>query len=135
MLNNSSNQKWSRLEKKSVDQQFINPTITGLYYSPFEAKAILDLLHKVYGDFFKTTEILVPGKANFIVLSAEDSPAKSLSEAEKVSVVLTINDDSEDPPIKQKSGCPVLCQHRLQRICIEACMQGGLLTIEYFANH
>lgn len=134
MLNNSSHQKWFRLEKKSLGHQFMNDIITGMNCSPFEAKAILDTVHKVYGDFFESTETLSPGKARFIVVSAEDSPAMSLEEAHKVSVVLTINDDNEDLPIKQKSGCPGLRQHRLQRICNEAFMQGGLLTVEDIAN-
>ncbi len=134
MLNNSSPQKWVRLEKKSLDNQFMNDIITGMDCSPFEAKAALDTVHKVYGDFFETAETLSPGKAKFIVVSAEDSPAKSLEEAKKISVVLTINDDAQDLGIKQKDGCSGLRQHRLQRICNEAFMQGGLLTIEDIAN-
>jgi AAA+ ATPase superfamily predicted ATPase len=134
MLNNSSLQKWDRLEKKSLDNQFINGIISGMNCSPFEAKAILDTVHKVYGDFFETSETLAPGKAKFIVISAEDSPAKSLKDAKKVNVVLTINDDGEDLGIKQKDGCSGLRQHRLQRICNEAFMQGGLLTVEDIAN-
>ena len=134
MLNNSSLQKWARLEKKSLDNQFINEIISGLNSSPFEAKAVLDTVHKVYSDFFETSESLAPGKAKFIVISAEDSPAKSLKAAKKVSVVLTINDDSEDLGIKQGKGCAGLRQYRLQRICNEAFMQGGLLTVEDIAN-
>lgn len=134
MLNNSSHQKWARLEKKSLDNQFMNEIISGMNCSPFEAKAALDTVHKVYGDFFETAESLAPGKTKFIVVSAEDSPAKSLKEAKKVSVVLTINDDGEDLGTKQKGGCVRLRQHRLQRICNEAFMQGGLLTVEDIAN-
>ena len=86
MLNNSSHQKWARLEKKGLDNQFMNEIITGMNCSPFEAKAALDTVHKVYGDFFETAGTLAPGKAKFIVVSAEDSLAKSLEEAKKISV-------------------------------------------------
>jgi len=134
MLNNSSHQKWTRLEKKSLDNQFMNEIITGMNCSPFEAKAALDTVHKVYADFFETAGALAPGKAKFIVISAEDSPAKSLKEAKKVNVVLTINDDGQDLGIKQEGGCVRLRQYRLQRICNEAFMQGGLLTVEDIAN-
>jgi len=134
MLKNSSLQKWARLEKKSLDSLFMNEIISGMNSSPFEAKAVLDTVHKVYGDFFETADALAPGKAKFIVISAEDSPAKSLKEAKKVSVVLTINDDGEDLGIKRKGGSARLRQHRLQRICNEAFMQGGLLTVEDIAN-
>jgi hypothetical protein len=134
MINNSTPQKWARLEKKSLDSQFINEIISGMNASPFEAKAVLDTVHEVYSDFFDTAETLGPGKAKFVVISVEDSPAKSLKEAKKVSVVLTINNDFEDLEIKQKHGCVSLRQHRLQRICNEAFMQGGLLTVEDIAN-
>ncbi len=134
MLNNSSHQKWERLEEKSLDNQFMNEIISGMNCSPFEAKAALDTVHKVYGDFFETAYTLAPGKARFIVVSAEDSPAKSLKETKKVSVVLTINDDDEDLAIKQKGGCIGLRKHRLERICNEAFIQGGLLTVEDIAN-
>ena len=88
MINNSSLQKWSRLETKSLDNQFINDIINGMNCSSFEAKAVLDTVHKVYGDFFDCSQELAPGKAKFIVISVEDSPAKKLTEATKISVTL-----------------------------------------------
>lgn len=134
MINNSSLQKWSRLETKSLDSQFINDIINGMGCSSFEAKAVLDTVHKVYGNFFDCSQELAPGKVKFIVISVEDSPAKKLTEATKVSVTLTINDDKEDLPIKENDGVVALRQHRLSRICNEAFMQGGLLTVEDIAN-
>lgn len=134
MINNSSLKKWNRLEAKSLDSQFVNEITNGLNCSPFEAKAILDAVHKVYGDFFDCSAELAPGKARFIVISAEDFPSQKLEEAKKVSVTLTINDDSEDLPVKKAHGVAALRQHRLSRICNEAFMQGGLLTVEDIAN-
>ena len=134
MINNSSPQKWTRLEAKSLDSQFINDIIQGMNCSSFEAKAVLDTVHKVYGNFFDCSQELAPGKAKFMVISVEDSPAKKLEEATKVCVTLTINDDKEDLPIKEKHGVVFLRQHRLSRICNEAFMQGGLLTVEDIAN-
>ena len=134
MINNSSLNKWSRLEEKSLDNQFVNDVMNGLNCSPFEAKAILDTVHRVYGDFFDYSQELGPGKAKFIVISVEDSPVKKLKEATKISVTLTINDDKEDLAIKEKKGVVALRQHRLSRICNEAFMQGGLLTVEDIAN-
>ena len=134
MINNSSPQKWTRLEAKSLDSQFINDIIQGMNCSSFEAKAVLDTVHKVYGDFFDCSQELAPGQDKFMVISVEDSPAKKLEEATKVCVTLTINNDREDLPIKKKHGVISLRQHRLSRICNEAFMQGGLLTVEDIAN-
>ena len=134
MINNSSLQKWSRLETKSLDNQFVIDIINGLNCSSFEAKAVLDTVHKVYGDFFDCSEELAPGKAKFIIISAEDMPSKKLADATKISVTLTINDDKEDLTIKEAKGVVALRQQRLSRICNEAFMQGGLLTVEDIAN-
>jgi hypothetical protein len=134
MINNTSLQKWSRLDSKSLDNQFVNDIIIGMNCSSFEAKAVLDTVYKVYGDFFDCSQDLPPGKTKFIVISAEDSPATKLTDAKMVSVILTLNDDKEDLPIKQSDGVIALRQHRLSRICNEAFMQGGLLTVEDIAN-
>ena len=134
MINNSSFNKWNRLKAKSLDSQFVNDIMNGLNCSNFEAKAVLDTVHKVYGDFFDTSAELAPGKAKFIIISVEDSPSAKLDEATKVSATLTINDDKEDLPIKKEQGVVALRQHRLNRICNEAFMQGGLLTVEDIAN-
>lgn len=104
MINNSSFERWSRLEAKSLDNQFINAIINGLNCSSFEAKAVLDTVHKVYGDFFDCSLDLAPGKAKFIVISAEEYPSVKISEASMVSVTLTINDDKEDLAIKEAEG-------------------------------
>lgn len=134
MINNSSLKKWDRLEAKSLDNQFVNDIMNGLNCSNFEARAVLDTVHKVYGDFFDSSTELAPGKAKFIVISAEDFPSAKLDEATKVSVILTINDDKEDLPIKKEQGVVALRQHRLSRVSNEAFMQGGLLTVEDIAN-
>ena len=134
MINNTSLEKWSRLEAKSLDNQFLNEIIKGMNCSPFEAKVVLDTVHKVYGDYFDQSQELAPGKAKFLVISTEEYPGTKLSEAKLESVVLTVNDDKEDLPIKEKLGVIGLRQHRLARMCNEAFMQGGLLTVEDFAN-
>lgn len=134
MINNSAPEKWDRLDVKNLDNQFINTIIHGLNCSSFEAKAVLDTVHEVYGDYFECSEELAPGKAKFIVISAEEPPSAKLAEATMVKVILTINDDKEDLPIKESEGVGALRRHRLNRISHEAFMQGGLLTVEDIAN-
>lgn len=134
MINNTSTEKWTRLQEKNLDSQFINEIMTGMNCSPFEAAAILDTVHKVYSDFFDYNQSTAPGKAKFVVISVEDSPSKSLKQAQKVLVTLTLEDTENDLEVKRKGGVAALRQHRLQRICNEALMQGGLLTVEDLAN-
>jgi hypothetical protein len=134
MINNSNHEKWTRLESKQLDNQFMNNVIQGLNCSPFEAKAILDTVHKVYGDFFDCSIALKPGQAKFVVISAENGPSKKLKDAQMTTVTLTLDGGQEDLIVKKQGGVIALRRHRLQRICNEAIMQGGLLTVEDLSN-
>jgi hypothetical protein len=134
MLNNTAPQKWQRLKAKQLDQQFISEICTGCCCSPFEAQAILETVNKVYGAFFDNSATIQQGQIQLSIISSEARINTRLAEAALVTVTLTLNDDSEDLDIRQKQGIIALRQHRLQRICIEAVQQGGLLTVEDLAN-
>ena len=134
MINNTSQQKWERLSSKQLDNQFINEIIQGMNCSLFEAKAILDTVHKVYSDFFNYSESPLPGQAKFIVTSIENGPSKNLKDAIKIPVILTLDAGQEDLNARQFGNVVKLRRHRLQRIAQEAFMQGGLLTVEDIAN-
>lgn len=60
MINNSNLYRWDRLAAKSLDQQFVNEIIHGLNCSPFEAEAVLETVHRVFGDYFDASETLKP---------------------------------------------------------------------------
>jgi hypothetical protein len=134
MINNSSSGKWDRLKSKQLDSQFQNSIIQGLNCSPFEARAILDEVHNVYGDFFNSSGALKPGQIQFVITSIENGPAKALKHASMITVTLSLDAGQEDLDVKEQGGVISLRRHRLQRICHEALMQGGVLTIEDLAN-
>jgi hypothetical protein len=134
MINNSSLEKWDRLKSKQLDSQFQNDIIQGLNCSPFEARAILDEVHKVYADFFNSSGSIKPGQIQFVITGIENGPAQALSQASMVTVTLTLDAGQEDLDVKQRGGVIALRRYRLQRICHEAIMQGGVLTIEDLAN-
>lgn len=134
MINNSALFKWSRLEKKQLAQQFRNEIITGMQCSPFEATAILETVHKVYGPYFETSGTLKPGQLLFTLTSIDVSANTELSESKQVTVTLTLDAGEEDLGIREKEGVVGLRRHRFERICNEAFQQGGLLTVEDVAN-
>ena len=134
MINNTSLQKWNRLAQKQLDQQFVNEIINGLQCSPFEAKAILDTVYKVYASYFEASGALKPGQVLFPVVSIETSSSTPLSESKQVSVVLTLDAGEEDLGIRKSLGVTGLRRHRIQRLANEAFQQGGLLTVEDLAN-
>jgi hypothetical protein len=133
MINNSSLQKWDRLAQKQLDQQFMHEIIHGLQCSPFEAKAVLEAVYKVYGSYFETSGHLKPGQILFQVISIDEGPSARLANSKQVTVTLSLDAGEEDLQIRKKHGVVGLRQHRLERVCTEAFQQGGLLTIEDLA--
>ena len=133
MINNSSLQKWDRLAHKQLDQQFMNEIVHGLQCSPFEAKAVLEAVYKVYRPYFETSGHLKPGQILFQVISVDEGPTARLGQSKQVTVTLTLDAGKEDLAIRKEHGVVGLRQHRLERVCTEALQQGGLLTVEDLA--
>lgn len=134
MINNSSLTKWDRLAHKQLDQQFMHQIIHGLQCSPFEASAILETVYRVYAPYFETSGTLKPGQILFQVVSIEASSNTPLSQSKQLTVTLTLDAGEEDLEVRRTQGVAPLRRHRMQRICIEAFQQGGLLTVEDLAN-
>jgi hypothetical protein len=134
MINNSSLQKWQRLQQKDCDQMFVNKLIEGLNCSPIEAKGILNIVYEVYQPFFDNSASLKPGQIIMQVVSIEAYPGKQLSESPMVNVTLTMDAGQEDLQIRKEHGVIGLRRHQLQRICEETFQQGGLLTVEDLAH-
>jgi uncharacterized protein YerC len=133
MINNSSLDRWSRLESKSLDQQFVNEIIHGLNCSPFEASAVLDSVYKVFNSYFESSSPLKPGQLKLQLVAIEAKVNRKLSESQQVTVTLTLNDDKEDLAIRKNQGIVGLRRHKIERLCREAFDQGGLLTVEDLA--
>jgi len=134
MINNSSLQKWDRLQQKQLDTQFINELIHGMSCSMFEAKAILNAVYEVYHPFFDNAAVMKPGQMLFEVVSVENGPQRKLSDCKMISVVLTLDSGKDDLDVKRQQGVIGLRRHRFQRISNEAFQQGGVLTVEDIAN-
>ncbi|MCK4460836.1 MAG: DUF1670 domain-containing protein, partial [candidate division Zixibacteria bacterium] len=134
MINNSSLRKWDRLAQKQLDQQFLHEIIEGLQCSPFEASAMLDTVYRVYAPYFETSGTLKPGQMLFPLVAIETPSQVPLSQSKQVTVTLTMDAGAEDLEVRKSGGVEALRQHRMQRLCIEAFQQGGLLTVEDLAN-
>ena len=133
MINNSSLDRQHRLSHKQLDQQFIQEVITGLSCSRFEASAILDAVYRVYSDAFETSTALQHGQLHLSDVSETTPPNVPLENSTYVTVTLTLDAGEEDLQVRHDRGVPALRRHRMQRMCIEAYQQGGLLTVEDLA--
>lgn len=130
MINNSSLTKWRRLSQKQLDQQFSHEIIHGLQCSPFEASAILDAVYRIYTSYFETSGTLKPGQLLFPMVAVESPPNVPLANSKQITAMLTFDAGAEDLKIRETQGVEALRRHRLQRMCVEAFQQGGLLTLE-----
>lgn len=130
MINNSSIQRWHRLQQKELGRQFVNEISSGLNCSAFEAEAVLETVERVYGNFFASNGTLKPGQLYCSVVSQSAPPQLPLARCEMVTVVLTLDDGEADRVIRQQRGIEGLRRHRVERLCREAYQQGGLLTLE-----
>lgn len=130
MINNTSLQRWKRVEAKRLDAVFLYEIMAGLNCSRFEAEAVLEKVHQTYELLFEGGDTLRPGQLTLSVLSVEASPAAKLIEARQVVVRLTLEDPEEDLRVRREEGVVGLRRHRMIRICTEALQQGGVLTVE-----
>jgi uncharacterized protein YerC len=133
MINNSSLDRWNRLESKSLDQQFINEIIHGLSCSPFEASAVLDTVYKIFNSYFDPSSPLKPGQIKLQLVAVEAKVNQKLAESRQITVTLTLNDDQADLAIRKNDGIVALRRHKIERMSREAFDQGGLLTVEDLA--
>jgi hypothetical protein len=102
--------------------------------SPFEAQAIRDKVHEVYGLLFDNSDSLKPGQIRLSVIAAMVPPNTPLVQAKQRLVALTLDAGVEDLEVRRQGGVIALRRRRLVRICEEAFQQGGLLTLEAVAD-
>lgn len=133
MINNTTAHLWERLSKKNLQQQLTQALITGLNCSPFEAKAILETVHKIYHPYLDVDESVGVGQVKFLCLGIENSPKTAIADSSMVLVRLSLDAGTEDLQIRKNKGVSALRQHRLQRMAHQAYQQGGLLTLEDLA--
>jgi len=134
MINNTTFAHWNRLQAKSSDAQFKNEMVTGLNCSPFEAEAIVEMVHKIYTPLLETSQGLKPGQIQLMVVDASVAPNVPLAKAKQRLVTLTLHAGDADIEARKNGSVPLLRQKRLCRMCQEAFQQGGLLTLEDLAN-
>lgn len=133
MTNNTSERLWDRLLHKTLQQQLLQELIQGLNCSPFEAKAILDTVHKIYHPYLDVDESMGVGQIKFLCLGIENSPAKAIVDSSMVLVRLTVDGGEVDLQVRKDQGVVGLRRHRIERLSRQAYQQGGLLSLEDLA--
>lgn len=126
----------SRLECKSLDAQFRTTICEGLNCSPFEAEAVLQVVHEVYGAALGSSDSgSLPGQITLVAVDAEEPAGKPVAECEKRTIRLTVHRGATDDRCLQEQKAAAFRRSRIPDLCQEALSQGALLTREDLAYH
>lgn len=133
-VRHSKREELARLECKTLDAQFRTTVQEGLGCSPFEAEAVLGVVHEVYDPYLNGTPNLpVPGKLALVAVDAEEPAGKPVVDCQKRTVVLTVHRGATDDRLMQEQGPAAFRQARIPDLAQEALSQGALLTREDLA--
>ena len=119
---------FSRLRRKSLEEQFVWELEHSFELSPKEAEGILWSAQTILCG--NGGPRLGSGKASVIAVGIEEPASKSLEQMRKVEVVVTVEGGQEDLEVLHSYGAGWLRCVRILRTTEEALEQGALLTQE-----
>lgn len=124
-----------RLQDKTLDARFEEQVRRGMNCSPFEAKALVQVVREVYGPHLGEAAAPVPGQIALVAVDADEPAGKPVRDCAKVTVRLTVHRGAEDDALLRREGPTGFRRARLEDLCQQALSQGGLLTREDLAAH
>lgn len=133
-VRNAKREELERLDCKTLDAQFKSTVRDGLNCSPFEAEAVLQVVHEVYGAaLWGSDSGLLPGQVTLVAIDAEEPAGKPVAECQKQTVRLTVHRGATDDRCLQEKKAAAFRRSRIPDLCQEALSQGALLTREDLA--
>jgi len=119
---------------KTLDARFSEEIAVGLNCSPFEAEAVLQVVHEVYLPFLDASAPqATPGTVTLVAVCADEPAGKPVAACEKRTVRLRVHRGQEDDAVLYRGGPAAFRRARIAEVCQEALSQGGLLTAEDLA--
>lgn len=133
-VRNAKREELRRLDCKTLDAQFKTVIRDGLSCSPFEAEAVLQVVHEVYGAALGTADTAaMPGQVTLIAVDADEPAGKPVADCEKRTIRLTVHRGAPDDHCLQERKATSFRRSRIPDLCQEALSQGALLTREDLA--
>ena len=123
-VRNIKREQLRRIECKNLDARFTGIIRDGLNCSPFEAQAVLQVVHEVYHPFMDDACAMAPpGKVTLVAVSAEEPAGKAIEQCQKVTVCLTVHRGAEDDRLLIERGPIAFRRARLLDLCQQALSQ------------
>ncbi len=121
----------TRLQTKTLEQQFIYMLENDFQFAPKIAEAILAEAKASLGS---ESEPLPSGQIRAILATRQAGHGRALRETETITVTWTVDVGDEDRQVWQRHGSKALRQVRIQRLLLEAVEQGAAATQEDLAQ-
>lgn len=137
MIRQAEREKQARLERKTLDQAAIKQLIDGFSCSPFESRAILQMMRETFEQAWQSPAYLKPGQMMVMAISADEPAGKPLKACQFKPVVVTVHSPEDEQLRRQldkRRVIPELRRAKLCRIAAEAVAQDAYLTVEDVAN-
>lgn len=135
MIRQTQTELDARLTTKTLDQALLTQLQQQFGHSPFESRAILEVVKETYLGQLRTPNALKPGQMVVLAIKANEPPGKPLKECQFVPVVVTVH-IPEDDQLRQGAGRRSVAQVRrvqVERMAWEAVAQETYLTVEDLA--
>jgi hypothetical protein len=135
MIRQTQTELDARLATKTLDQALLTQLQQQFGHSPFESRAILEVVKETYLGQLRTPNALKPGQMVVLAIKADEPPGKPLKECQFVPVMVTVH-TPEDDQLRQGAGRRSVAQVRrvqVERMAWEAVAQETYLTVEDLA--
>ncbi|MHC4687665.1 MAG: DUF1670 domain-containing protein [Planctomycetota bacterium] len=137
MIRQPEREKQARIERKTLEQAAIKQLVNGFSCSPFESRAILDMMQETFEQAWQSPAYLKPGQMMVMAISADEPAGKPLKECQFKPIVVTVHSPEDEHlrhQLTKRRVIPELRRAKLCRIAAEAVAQDAYLTVEDMAN-
>jgi hypothetical protein len=137
MIRQPKNEHQQRMAHKRLEQMALQQLQDDFECSPFESRAILEVMSEIFELAWQGPERLKPGQMCVLAVAADEPAGKPLAACRMKPIILTLH-SVEDEALRQKIDgrqvIPQLRRAKLQRLAAEALAQDTCLTVEDLAN-
>ncbi len=137
MIRQPNVERQVRLSIKTLDQAALNQLVNDFACSPFESKAIVEMMHLTFEQAWQSPTNLKPGQMLIMAIDDHEPPGKPLKDCRFKPVVITLHNEEDETVRQQFKGHQVITElrrTRLGRIADEVLAQGAYLTVEDVAD-